>query len=44
MAEDSVTIDANHPLAGVTFRFDIKVLEAREATREDREIEPRSPE
>lgn len=33
--DDSITIDANHPLAGVTFRFDIKVLEARPATDEE---------
>jgi FKBP-type peptidyl-prolyl cis-trans isomerase 2 len=26
-----VTIDGNHPLAGLTFNFDISVLEAREA-------------
>lgn len=38
--DDAITIDANHPLAGVTFHFDIKVLEAREATPEDREIAP----
>ncbi len=29
--EDDVTIDGNHPLAGLTFNFDISVLEAREA-------------
>lgn len=29
--QDSVTLDGNHPLAGVTFRFHIWVLEAREA-------------
>ena len=33
--EDSVTLDANHPLAGITFNFHILVLEAREATAED---------
>lgn len=44
--DDGVTIDGNHPLAGVTFRFDVKVLEVREATPEDREIinQPQSPE
>lgn len=33
--ENSVTIDANHPLAGITFHFHIQVLEAREATEAD---------
>jgi len=33
--EDVVTIDGNHPLAGVTFYFDIVVLEARDAVPED---------
>jgi len=27
---DGITVDANHPLAGLTFHFDIHVLEARE--------------
>jgi FKBP-type peptidyl-prolyl cis-trans isomerase SlyD len=35
VAEDGITIDGNHPLAGVTFHFDILVLEVREATREE---------
>lgn len=38
--DDGITIDANHPLAGVTFNFEIKVLEAREATTEDLEVKP----
>ncbi|MFN3236475.1 MAG: peptidylprolyl isomerase [Pseudomonadales bacterium] len=29
--QDTVTIDANHPLAGLTFVFDIAVIEARDA-------------
>lgn len=33
--EDGITIDGNHPLAGITFRFNIKVLEARAATPEE---------
>ncbi len=35
--EEGITVDANHPLAGVTFDFEIKVLEARPAS--DEEIE-----
>lgn len=42
--EDSVTIDANHPLAGITFNFRIRVLEAREATPEDSLRRQQSPE
>jgi FKBP-type peptidyl-prolyl cis-trans isomerase SlyD len=41
VSEDEVVIDSNHPLAGITFNFDIKVLEAREATAE--EMNARSP-
>ena len=33
--KDSVTLDANHPLAGITFDFHITVLEAREATPDE---------
>ena len=29
--KDGITVDGNHPLAGLTFRFDIHVLEARQA-------------
>jgi FKBP-type peptidyl-prolyl cis-trans isomerase SlyD len=35
VSEDEVVIDSNHPLAGITFNFDIKVLEVREATAEE---------
>ncbi len=28
---DGITVDGNHPLAGITFNFDIQVLEARTA-------------
>lgn len=34
---DEVTIDANHPLAGETLNFDVKVVDVREATPEELE-------
>jgi FKBP-type peptidyl-prolyl cis-trans isomerase SlyD len=33
--DDRVTIDGNHPLAGVQLNFDVKVLEVRDATGEE---------
>jgi FKBP-type peptidyl-prolyl cis-trans isomerase SlyD len=33
---DSVTIDLNHPLAGVALNFDVQVVGVREATEEER--------
>ena len=32
---DNVTIDINHPLAGVPLNFDIKILSVRQATKEE---------
>ena len=32
---DNVTIDANHPLAGVTLHFDVTIKDIREATGEE---------
>ena len=32
---DNVTVDANHPLAGVTLHFDVTIKEIREATGEE---------
>lgn len=32
---DNVTIDSNHPLAGVTLNFDVAVVEVRDATEEE---------
>jgi FKBP-type peptidyl-prolyl cis-trans isomerase SlyD len=32
---DNVTIDINHPLAGVALNFDVNILSVREATKEE---------
>ncbi len=37
--DDALVIDGNHPLAGLTFNFDIAVLEAREAMPGDGDTE-----
>ena len=34
---DEVTVDANHPLAGVTLNFDVTVVGVREASSEELE-------
>jgi FKBP-type peptidyl-prolyl cis-trans isomerase SlyD len=34
---DQVTIDGNHPLAGVTLNFDVTVVEVRDATAQELE-------
>ncbi len=33
--EDEVTVDGNHPLAGVTLSFDVKIVSVRDATEEE---------
>ncbi len=35
--EQGVTVDANHPLAGATLAFDVRIVDVREATAEERE-------
>ncbi|WP_404362517.1 peptidylprolyl isomerase [Marinobacter sp.] len=37
VGDETVTIDANHPLAGETLHFDVEVVDAREATEEEAE-------
>jgi len=33
--EDGITVDSNHPLAGLTLKFEIEVVVAREATLDE---------
>jgi len=35
VTEDEVTVDGNHPLAGLDLSFDVEILEVREATEEE---------
>lgn len=35
VGEDTVTIDANHPLAGQTLNFDVDIVDVRDATAEE---------
>jgi FKBP-type peptidyl-prolyl cis-trans isomerase SlyD len=37
VADDAVTVDANHPLAGMTLNFDVTVADIREASAEELE-------
>ncbi len=37
VGDDTVTIDANHPLAGVALNFDVTIREVREATQEEKD-------
>ena len=37
VAEEVVTVDANHPLAGQTLHFEVEVAEVRDATAEELE-------
>ena len=35
VTDENVTIDGNHPLAGMTLNFDVKVVGVRDATKEE---------
>ncbi len=37
ISDSEVTVDGNHPLAGVNLNFEVTVLEIREATEEEQE-------
>ena len=37
VTDEQVTVDANHPLAGMNLNFDVEVIEVREATAQERE-------
>nr|WP_319777152.1 peptidylprolyl isomerase [uncultured Sphaerochaeta sp.] len=37
LSDDEVTVDGNHPYSGMDVTFEIKVIEVRETTDEDRE-------
>jgi FKBP-type peptidyl-prolyl cis-trans isomerase SlyD len=38
VVDDGIVVDGNHPLAGVTFNFELTITEAREATTQELEI------
>jgi FKBP-type peptidyl-prolyl cis-trans isomerase SlyD len=43
LQEDQVLVDGNHPLAGLSLRFDLKILRVREATETEllkKEVDP----
>ncbi|WP_068546727.1 FKBP-type peptidyl-prolyl cis-trans isomerase [Thalassotalea crassostreae] len=33
--EDEITVDGNHPLAGIDLKFEVEILEVRDATEEE---------
>lgn len=35
VADEEITIDANHPLAGLALSFDVKITDVRDATEEE---------
>ncbi|OUS23526.1 peptidylprolyl isomerase [Thalassotalea sp. 42_200_T64] len=35
MEDDEITVDGNHPLAGIDLKFDVEILEVRDATEDE---------
>jgi len=35
--DDEITVDGNHPLAGIDLKFDVEIIEIRDATEEELE-------
>lgn len=35
ITDDEITVDGNHPLAGIDLKFDVEILEVRDATEEE---------
>jgi FKBP-type peptidyl-prolyl cis-trans isomerase SlyD len=35
MTDDTITVDGNHPLAGIELKFEVEVLEVRDATEDE---------
>ncbi|WP_371188379.1 peptidylprolyl isomerase [Thalassotalea maritima] len=35
MEDDEITVDGNHPLAGIDLKFDVEIIEVRDATDEE---------
>lgn len=33
--DDEITVDGNHPLAGIDLKFDVEILEVREASKDE---------
>ena len=33
--DDEITVDGNHPLAGIDLQFDVEILEVRDATEDE---------
>ena len=35
VSDDEITVDGNHPLAGIDLKFDVEILEVRDATEDE---------